>query len=64
MADSVSGVEGTVVTNAPEAVAARHDLSPDLAARLSGINALTDAVVGGSPPRPKLQDAEGSGGVA
>jgi uncharacterized protein (DUF302 family) len=30
---------------APEALAARHHLSPDLAANLVGIDALTDAVV-------------------
>ena len=30
---------------APDALAARHRLSPDLAARLAGIDPLTDAVV-------------------
>jgi uncharacterized protein (DUF302 family) len=29
----------------PDALAARYDLSPDLAARLAGINPLTDALV-------------------
>jgi uncharacterized protein (DUF302 family) len=30
---------------APDAVAARHHLSPDLAARLQGINPITDALI-------------------
>jgi uncharacterized protein (DUF302 family) len=30
---------------APDALAARHHLSPDLAARLAGIDPLTDALV-------------------
>jgi len=29
----------------PEAIAARHNLSPDLASRLAGIHGLTDAVI-------------------
>jgi uncharacterized protein (DUF302 family) len=29
----------------PDALAARYDLSPDLAARLAGINPLTDALI-------------------
>jgi uncharacterized protein (DUF302 family) len=31
----------------PSGIAARYDLSPDLAARLAGIDSLTDAVVSG-----------------
>jgi uncharacterized protein (DUF302 family) len=34
-----------VTYHAPSSIAARHHLSPDLAARLEGINPLTDAVV-------------------
>jgi uncharacterized protein (DUF302 family) len=39
------GEQTRVSYYAPEAQAASHHLSPDLAANLSGINALTDALV-------------------
>jgi uncharacterized protein (DUF302 family) len=39
------GSQTTVSYDAPAALAARHHLSPDLAARLAGIGPLTDALV-------------------
>ncbi|MFI5287243.1 MAG: DUF302 domain-containing protein [Candidatus Dormibacteria bacterium] len=41
------GDQTKVSYTSPGALAARYDLSPELAARLAGIDALTDAVVGG-----------------
>jgi uncharacterized protein (DUF302 family) len=40
------GAQPKVSYLAPAALAARHGLSPDLAAKLAGIDALTDALVG------------------
>jgi uncharacterized protein (DUF302 family) len=40
------GSQTKVTYTAPAVLAARYDLGPDLAARLAGIDALTDAVVG------------------
>ena len=39
------GDQTRVSYTSPGALAARYDLSPELAARLAGIDALTDAVV-------------------
>jgi uncharacterized protein (DUF302 family) len=39
------GSQTKVSYDAPAAIARRHGLSPDLAAKLGGINALTDALV-------------------
>jgi uncharacterized protein (DUF302 family) len=41
------GDQTKVSYTSPDALAARDDLSPELAARLAGIDALTDAVVSG-----------------
>jgi uncharacterized protein (DUF302 family) len=39
------GSETKVSYTAPGALAARYDLTPDLATRLAGIESLTDAIV-------------------